>query len=52
MSRVLIGYMSFYSIQNSAYDPDPLDPQNFGFLDPEKYADPWIRIQGAKYHQN
>ena len=41
MSRVLIGYMSFYSIQNSAYDPDPLDPQNFGFLDPvpQKYAD-------------
>ena len=33
----------------SAQDPgpDPLDPQDFGFLDPEKYADP--RIQGAKY---
>ena len=34
-------------------DPDPLDPQDFGFLylDPEtqKYADPRIRIQGAKY---
>ena len=30
----------------------PLDPQNFGFLDPEKYADPWIRIQVAKYQQN
>jgi len=28
---------------------DPLDPQDFGFLDPdpEKYADP--RIQGVKY---
>ena len=37
----------------SAQDPDPLDPQDFGFLDPnpdpQKYADPWIRIQGAKY---
>ena len=39
----------------SATDPepdqlaDPLDPQDFGFLDPdpEKYADP--RIQGVKY---
>ena len=32
-------------------DPDPLDPQDFGFLvpDPQKYADPRIRIQGAKY---
>ena len=32
-------------------DPDPLDPQDFGFLDPDpqKYADPRIRIQGAKY---
>ena len=30
---------------------DPLDPQDFGFLDPDpqKYADPRIRIQGAKY---
>ena len=37
--------------QFSAQDPDPLDPQDFGFLDPEpqKYADPRIRIQGAKY---
>jgi hypothetical protein len=28
-----------------------LDPQDFGFLDPDpqKYADPRIRIQGAKY---
>ena len=37
----------------SAEDPesDPLDPQDFGFLDPDpqKYADPRIRIQGAKY---
>ena len=35
----------------SAKDPDSLDPQDFGFLDPEpqKYADPRIRIQGAKY---
>ena len=32
-------------------DPDPLDPQDFGFLDqdPQKYADPRIQIQGAKY---
>ena len=35
---------------------DPMDPQHYGFLDPLKYADPWIRrkyadpwIQGAKY---
>ena len=37
----------------SAWDPDPLDPQDFGFLnpylDPQKYADPRIRIQGVKY---
>jgi len=28
-----------------------LDPQDFGFLDPDsqKYADPQIRIQGVKY---
>jgi len=30
-----------------------LDPQDFGFLDPDpdpkKYADPRIRIQGVKY---
>jgi len=34
-----------------AKDPDPLDPQHFpfGFLDPDKYADSRIRIQGAKY---
>ena len=33
-------------------DPDSLDPQDIGFLaqDPQKYADPRIRIQGAKYH--
>ena len=30
----------------SSYDPDPLDPQDFGFLDPQKYTDP---DQGAKY---
>ena len=31
-------------------DPDPLDPQDFGFLDldPQKYADPRIRIQKGK----
>ena len=37
----------------SARDPDPFDPQDFGFLDPDpdpqKYSDPRIRIQGAKY---
>ena len=37
----------------SAQDPDPLDLQDFGFLDPDpdpqKYADPRIRIQHAKY---
>ena len=28
----------------SAEDPDPLDPQDFGFLDPDpqKYADPQV----------
>ena len=33
-------------------DPDPLDPQDFGFLDPDpqKYADLRIRIKGGKYH--
>ena len=39
--------------------PDPLDPQDFGYPDPldfgfpnpdpQKYADPRIRIQGKKY---
>ena len=35
----------------SAYDPNPLDPQCFGFLDPDSpnYADPRIWIQEAKY---
>jgi len=39
-------------------DPDPLNPQDFGFLDPDpdpqKYADLadlQIRIQKAKYQQ-
>ncbi len=40
-------------IQSSAQDsdPDPLDPQDFNFLDPDpqKYADPQILIQWAKY---
>ena len=33
----LIGF-----VVTSAQDPDPLDPQDFGFLDPDpqKYADP------------
>ena len=42
-------------MKQGAWDPDPLDPQHIGFLDPdpgrdpEKYEDPRIRIQGAKY---
>jgi hypothetical protein len=35
-------------------DPDPLDPQDFSFLDPDldpKYSDTRIRIQGVKYQQ-
>ena len=40
-------------IKTSAQDPDPepLDPQDFGFLDPDpqKYVDPRFRIQGTKY---
>ena len=41
----------FIFIIISAFDPDPLDPQDFGFLDPDsqKYADPWIRTQGNEY---
>ena len=33
------------------YDPDPLDLEDFGFLDldPQKHGDPRIRIQGVKY---
>lgn len=35
----------------SVQDPNPVDPQNFGFLDssPQKYVVPRIRIQGTKY---
>ena len=36
--------------------PDPLDPQDFGYLDPDqdpqKCEDPRIRIKGAKYQTN
>ena len=41
----------FMNLERSAQDPDPLDPQDFGFLDPDlqKYADQQIQIQGAKY---
>ena len=41
-------------VEGSAQDPDPLDPQDFGFLDPDpqKYEDPQIRIQEAKYQPN
>ena len=40
-----------FILEVSAQDPDPLGPQDFDFLDsdPQKYADPRIRIQGAKY---
>jgi len=40
-----------YRLQGSAKDTDQLDPQDFGFLDPDpqKYTDPRIRIQGVKY---
>ena len=42
-----------HPLVSSAYDPDPLDPQDFGFLDPDpqKYANPLLRIQDAKYQQ-
>ena len=42
-----------YKLRGSASDPDPLDPQHFSFLDPgpQKYVDPQIWIQGAKYQQ-
>ena len=38
-------------VLTSGYDPDldPLDSQDFSFLDQPKYADPRIRIQEAKY---
>ena len=41
----------FKLVLQVAQDPDPLDPQDFGFLDPDpqKSADPQIRILGAKY---
>ena len=37
-------------LKASAWDPDPLDLKDFGFLDPDpfKYADPRIRIQGGQ----
>ena len=37
-------------VYHSAWNLDPLDPQDFGFLDPDptKLADPRIRIQGVK----
>ena len=39
-------------LKSSAQDPDldPLDLQDFGFLDPDpqKYANPRIRFQGTK----
>ena len=36
------------------YDPDPLDLEDFGFLDldPQKHGDPRIRIQGVIINQN
>ncbi len=40
-----------YCFSAEDLDPDPLDLQHFGFLDPDplKYADGRIQIQGAKY---
>ena len=40
-------------ISSIAYDSDPLNPQHFGFLDPDPqmYADPRIQIQRSKYQQ-
>ena len=44
------GHFTIHVLQ-PVLDPDPLDPQDFGFLDPDpqKYADPRIRIHEAKY---
>ena len=44
-------FCKVYRRQCLGSDPDPLNPQDFGFLgpDPQKYADPRIRIQGVKY---
>ena len=38
----------------SAWDPDLLDPQDFGFLDldPQKYANPWIHGYQPKTAKN
>ena len=56
--NVTVGYKPAFqnasmSILTSAQDqdPDPLDPQDFGFMDPDtqQYGDPWIPIQGVKY---
>jgi len=46
----LTGY-SFDANRDSAKELDPLDPQDFGFLDPDpqKHADSRIWIQGVKY---
>ena len=45
---ILLRYVNIYI---SAQDPDLLDPQDFGFLDPDppKYADSRIRTQVGKY---
>ena len=46
-------YQIIYSKCAQDPAPDPLDPQDFGFLDPDpdpqKYSDPLFRIQGEKY---
>ena len=51
--KVNLEHCSQGFILSSAQDPDPLDPQDFGFLDPDpdpqKYADPRIWIQGKIY---
>ena len=46
-SNVLIKSIDLFS----ASDPDSLDSQHFGFYDPDpqRYADPRIRILVAKY---
>jgi len=46
ISSVFLNSLTFKNIHylGSVKDPDPLDPQHFGFLDPDP-----DRIQGEKY---
>ena len=39
-----------FFLLSSAKDPDPLDPQHYGFLDLQSYADPRIRIKAENIH--